>query len=134
MHRMAAMMPPTPRLAVVEAEPVKVAKLGLTGDTLAPMVAVADGTGTTLTTFGTVMVEYVVVVLLEVVVGTMNVTGLKTCLIGATEAGVVTAVPIAETGQTVLYRTLVSVVTWPIFAGQFVTVSEQAVMVYVRVV
>ena len=40
----------------------------------------------------------------------------------------------AETGQTVVERTMVSVVTWPILAGQFVTVGAQDVMVYTLVV
>jgi len=39
-----------------------------------------------------------------------------------------------ETGQTVVERTTVSVVSEPILAGQFVTVAAQEVMVYTVVV
>ena len=39
-----------------------------------------------------------------------------------------------ETGQTVVESTIVSVVTCPIFAGQFVTVGAQEVTVYTFVV
>lgn len=39
-----------------------------------------------------------------------------------------------ETGQTVVESTIVSVVTCPIFAGQFVTVGAQEVTVYTLVV
>jgi len=35
----------------------------------------------------------------------------------------------AETGQMVVYSSMVSVVTWPILAGQSVTVAAHEVMV-----
>jgi hypothetical protein len=40
----------------------------------------------------------------------------------------------SETGQTVVYNSIVSVVTEPSLAGQFVTVGEQEVIVYTVVV
>jgi len=40
---------------------------------------------------------------------------------------------VAVTGQTVVYRLMISVVTWPL-AGQLVTVAAQEVMVYTLVV
>ena len=40
----------------------------------------------------------------------------------------------AVTGQIVVYNLIVSVVTWPTFAGQFVTVAAQLVIVYTVVV
>jgi hypothetical protein len=69
------------------------------------------------------------IVLFSVVVDEMDMTGFDTSFTGAIEAGVVTGVVFAATGQIVVYRALVSVVTEPIFAGQFVTVSGQAVIV-----
>lgn len=130
---------------MLTAAPVNVAAPGLTGDALAAVVGVVDATGITLivwttTTelllygFDTVMVEYLVVVVFSVVVGEMDMTGFEASLTGAIEAEVITGVVFAATGQIVVYRTLVSVVTEPIFAGQSVTVSGQAVIVYVRVV
>lgn len=74
MHRTAAMIPPTPRLTVFAAPPVKVAAPGLTGDALATtaMLGEVDATGMTfivsyttatllleLDDLGTVTVEYV---------------------------------------------------------------------------
>ena len=95
---------------------------------LATVVDLVDGTGTTLivwtTTamllddFGTVMLEYTGVLV-----------GFDTSFTSTVEAGIVTGVVFAATGQIVVYRTLVSVITEPIFAGQFVTVSGQAVIV-----
>lgn len=35
----------------------------------------------------------------------------------------------SATGQTVVYKLITSVVTWPSFAGQFVTVGAQEVIV-----
>lgn len=52
----------------------------------------------------------------------------------ATEATGVLVVGTGETGQTVVESTIVSVVTCPIFAGQFVTVAAHEVMVYTFVV
>jgi hypothetical protein len=40
----------------------------------------------------------------------------------------------SETGQTVVYNSIISVVTEPSLAGQFVTVGEQEVIVYTVVV
>jgi hypothetical protein len=48
MHRTTAMIPPTPKLAVLVAAPVKVAALGLTGDALAAVAGVVYATGRTL--------------------------------------------------------------------------------------
>jgi hypothetical protein len=42
-------------------------------------------------------------------------------------------VSVAVTGQTVVYKAIVSVVTLPILAGQSVTVGAQDVMVYTEV-
>ncbi len=39
----------------------------------------------------------------------------------------------AATGQTVVYKNTVSVVTWPILAGQSVTLAAQLIIVYVVV-
>lgn len=41
-----------------------------------------------------------------------------------------TPVSVAVTGQTVVYRLIISVVTFPILAGQSVTDAAQEVMVY----
>lgn len=43
------------------------------------------------------------------------------------------AFSVAVTGQTVVYNAIVSVVTLPILAGQFVTVGAQLVIVYTLV-
>jgi len=43
-------------------------------------------------------------------------------------------VSVSVTGQTVVYREMISVVTEPSLAGQFVTVAAQLVMVYTMVV
>lgn len=59
-------------------------------------------------------------------------TGDETCFAGppdAVEVGTVTGVVSAVTGHIVVYKTRVSVITEPIFAGQFVTVAAQEVMV-----
>lgn len=42
-------------------------------------------------------------------------------------------VSVAVTGHTVVYNAIVSVVTLPILAGQFVTVGAQLVIVYTLV-
>jgi hypothetical protein len=43
-------------------------------------------------------------------------------------------VSVSVTGQTVVYSEIISVVTEPSLAGQFVTVAAQLVMVYTMVV
>lgn len=58
---------------------------------------------------------------------------------GMTDAGGATGVDVdvvspplpsvSVTGQTVVYRLMISVVTWPSLPGQFVTVGAQLVMV-----
>jgi hypothetical protein len=139
------MSPPTPRLAVLAAPPVKVAAPGLTVDALATTALLGDveATGTTLivwytTTklllelddFGTV--EYVMGEKFRVDVGEMDTTAFETSFAGepgAVDVGTVTGVVSAATGQIVVYKTLVSVVTDPINAGQFVTVAGHAVIV-----
>ena len=63
--------------------------------------------------------------------GEMDTTGAETSFAGApgdVNAGTVTGVVTAVTGQIVVYRILVSVITDP-NAGQFVTVAGQAVIV-----
>ncbi len=147
MHRATARTPPTPRLAVFAAPPVKVAAPGLTGDVLATadMLGAVDAKGMTLivsyTTaellleldaFGMPTVEYVTGEKFRLADGEMDMTGFETSLAGnpgAIDVGTVTGVLSAATGHIVVYRTFVSVVTDPIFAGQFVTVDGQAVIV-----
>jgi hypothetical protein len=146
MHRTTARMPPTPRLAIFAAPPVKVAAPGLTDDALAAtdLLGGVDATGMTLivwyTTaklleleaFETPAVEYVIGEKLRFVDGALDMAGFETIFAGepgAADIGTTTGVVAADTGQIVVYRTLVSVVKDPIFAGQFVTVAGQAVIV-----
>ena len=147
MHRTTAIIPPTPRLAAFAASPVKVEVPGLTGDALATtdLLGEVDATGMTLivwyTTakllleldaFGTLAVEYVTGEKIRLVDGELDKTGFEISFAGepgAVDVGAVAGVVSAVTGQIVVYRTLVSVVTDPIFAGQFVTVAGQAVIV-----
>jgi hypothetical protein len=51
-----------------------------------------------------------------------------------TEVGTAEDVSVAVTGQMVVYKAIVSVVTLPILPGQLVTVGAQEVTVYTDVV
>ena len=87
----------------------------------------------------TLIVLYTVVVLLLVVVevvssalleaGTVTVPVFETSVVITVVDGPEPPVWVAVTGQTVVYSSMTSVVTWPILPGQLVTVGAQEVIV-----
>lgn len=138
MHRTTAMMHPTPRFAVFVAPPVKVAAPCLTDDAPAATDKLDEVDATGMTFFVWYTTETLLLELdafgavTTLVGGELNMTGFETSFTGepgAADVGTITGVVAAVTGQIVVYRTLVSVITDLIFAGQFVTVAGQAVMV-----
>jgi hypothetical protein len=67
------------------------------------------------------------VLLIVVVEGAVSLPPADDCWY--TPPGTLGVVVASVTGQTVVYKLMISVVTWPSFAGQLVTVGAQEVMV-----